>query len=213
MAESKRQTIRRLDDSGEFPIGEPVMYHLGRTPSRSEPRWSRGLYLGCADRNLSFVGIEGKVIKAQSLRRLAKEDRADPALLNKIAGSPWQLGNEEHGDGPGVAVEELPIGRRRTYLRRGVEFAQHGYTPHCPGCEAARLRQAPRAHTEMCRRRVERLMGESEKGRRRLEETQVRMDAREVEDDRKRSAEGSVGVEPDMYRVRFEGPSAPDASA
>eukprot|EP00971_Amphidinium_carterae_P159583 3163655-Amphidinium_carterae.1 len=58
----------------------------------------------------------------------------------------------------------------------------------------------------MCRRRVERLMRESERGRQRLEETQVRMDAREVEDDRKRAAEGSAGVEPDMYRVRFEGP-------
>eukprot|EP00971_Amphidinium_carterae_P119339 2363772-Amphidinium_carterae.1 len=175
-----------------IPLGEAVLYHLGKGPSRNEPRWERGLFLGFADRNMSFIGVEGRVVKAKSIRRLADEDKRDPGLLAKIAGSPWQLGNEEHVEPGAIFAEpvetegvpdpagEMVLGRRRTYLRRGVEFKTHGYTPNCPGCEAARLHQAARAHTEGCRRRIERLMRETEKGRRRLEETRARMEQRRL---------------------------------
>eukprot|EP00971_Amphidinium_carterae_P172341 3416451-Amphidinium_carterae.1 len=205
------------------PIGETILYHLGKGPSRNEPRWDRGIFLGFADRNLSFVGIAGKVVKARSIRRLPREEQADVDLLSKVAGSPWQLGNEEHAEPaaifaePEVPAEDAPgpedalLGRRRTYLRRDVELKTHGYTPNCHGCEAARLRQPARAHTEVCRRRIEKLMRKSEKGRERLEATRVRMDVHEESLQGglgKRPAETSADLESDMQRPKVQETSA-----
>ena len=49
-------------------------------------------------------------------------------------------------------------GFHRLHIRRKVELKDYDFTPGCAGCDAARLKLPPVAHSEACRAR-ERLVG------------------------------------------------------
>eukprot|EP00971_Amphidinium_carterae_P124759 2471492-Amphidinium_carterae.1 len=54
-------------------------------------------------------------------------------------------------EGERTAPEDVGVRPHRTYLRRGKEPREFGYTKNCPGCDAARLGLPARGHTEACR--------------------------------------------------------------
>eukprot|EP00971_Amphidinium_carterae_P274641 5449975-Amphidinium_carterae.1 len=66
-----------------LPIAETVMFHTGAAPSRHEGRWQLGIFLGLADRNEFYCGVEGKVVTARSVRRLPPSENANRELLGK----------------------------------------------------------------------------------------------------------------------------------
>eukprot|EP00971_Amphidinium_carterae_P302060 6000946-Amphidinium_carterae.1 len=47
------------------PFSERVMYHMPG-PSRAEPRWEHGLFLGLARKGLYYIGVDGKVVTSRS---------------------------------------------------------------------------------------------------------------------------------------------------
>eukprot|EP00971_Amphidinium_carterae_P335086 6470753-Amphidinium_carterae.1 len=197
-----------------LPIAETIMYHTGAAPSRHEGRWQTGIFLGLADKNEFYIGVEGKVITARSVRRLPPSEYSNAELLNKVQGP-------EVVDPAGLPDMQPPqeIRRARTYIRKDVELRDHGYTAHCPGCEAARLNLTPRGHSEACRQRIERAMEATGTGQERLKATKAKMDLREGSTVEKRGNEGlSDSLEPDLSKARgsADGPgvgSAQSASA
>eukprot|EP00971_Amphidinium_carterae_P080769 1597769-Amphidinium_carterae.2 len=161
-----------------LPIAETVMFDTGVAPSRHEGRWRAGIFLGLADRNEFYLGIEDKVVTARSVRRLPPSENADSGLLGKIQGTPWQPTPGEIRIEPGV-------------IDGGPEVEPgDGYTAHCPGCEAARLDLTPRGHSEACRQRIERAMEATGSGQDRLRATKAKVDIREGVTLGKRIGEG-----------------------
>eukprot|EP00971_Amphidinium_carterae_P019816 390424-Amphidinium_carterae.1 len=75
------------------PFGESVQWRkMGAEaePSRLEPRWALGIFLGTAERsNDLLVGTEAGVIRARSVRRQEPDNRANPELFAKLCGVPW----------------------------------------------------------------------------------------------------------------------------
>eukprot|EP00971_Amphidinium_carterae_P196552 3900727-Amphidinium_carterae.1 len=58
-------------------------------PSRAEPRWEHGLFLGLARKGLYYIGVDGKVVTSRSVRRLPPSEKRSLDLLNKLLGTPW----------------------------------------------------------------------------------------------------------------------------
>eukprot|EP00971_Amphidinium_carterae_P282735 5613098-Amphidinium_carterae.1 len=127
------------------PFSEQVMYHTPG-PSRAEPRWERGLYLGMAHKGLYYIGIDGKVTITRSVRRLTPSEKGNRDLLNKVRGTPWattpgeihipeavRVGPEAEADPGAERPADASVRKHRTYLRRDKELAEHGYTKYCPG--------------------------------------------------------------------------------
>eukprot|EP00971_Amphidinium_carterae_P082049 1623115-Amphidinium_carterae.3 len=168
-----------------IPFSERVMYHMPG-PSRAEPRWERGLYLGLAHKGLYYIGKVGSVTTSRSVRRLPPSEKGSIELLNQVQGTPWaptpgeihlpealRIGPEVEASGASLP-EDVGARKHRTYLRRGKELKDFGYTKNCPGCDAARLGQPARGHTEACRARIEAEMRGTTSGRERLTSTEDR---------------------------------------
>eukprot|EP00971_Amphidinium_carterae_P119823 2373644-Amphidinium_carterae.1 len=136
------------------------MFHVQRV--KAEERFTTGAYLGLVDRSDEIlVGTEEGVFKANTMRRVAMEQRGDEKVIQQMQGLPWKLrpGSTLPGEEPEVykrvrldskptQVTELPpilpaasnlggqTGPRRVYLRREVEMrpvAEGGYglTENC----------------------------------------------------------------------------------
>ena len=70
---------------------------------------------------------------------------------------------------------------RRAKLKQ-LDFARHGFTAGCLGCEQIQLRSPNRKnHTEACRRRTEDELGKTSEGQDRLERAKDRLDTRMAE--------------------------------
>ena len=57
---------------------------------------------------------------------------------------------------------------RRDILKRQQEHGD-GFTPHCPGCAAARRNAAPRAHSSACRAKYRGILLQDERAKVRIE--------------------------------------------
>ena len=157
----------------------------GKRRRKYEDRWLTGLFLGLVSRTSEvIVGTEKGCFKVSSIKRLSEQQSSNPELLEKLKGLPWKPRPNDSGDnarssrdaendydvgpaldtGPVVDEEELPpmptvsdpVHRvHNFYIRREVELREHGYTPGCQGCDAAREDRAPRRHSDECRKRIE----------------------------------------------------------
>eukprot|EP00971_Amphidinium_carterae_P347951 6490241-Amphidinium_carterae.3 len=198
-----------------IPFAERVMYHIPG-PSRAEPRWEHGLFLGLAHKGLYYIGVDGKVVTSRSVMRLPPSEKRSLEMLNKLLGTPWSptpgeihLPEAMEIEGETAAPEDMS-GQGRKELR---EF---GYTKNCPGCDAARLGLPARGHTEACRVRIETEMRETESGRARLTTTIDKCKLREsdvpsevVEDDKRLEehggrASGSGTMRPEPVAIDFK---------
>eukprot|EP00971_Amphidinium_carterae_P328281 6460072-Amphidinium_carterae.2 len=140
------------------PLGvfsEKVLFlpdEAGGRASRIEARWQEGLYLGPRlDNSDNYFATIGGVVRARSFRRLGAADRSARAMVETMAGTPWQPVPGTMDDVvpvkidapiPGVvgprpaAVAEVPGVPRGVYIRRGVELEKFGPMENCPGCRA-----------------------------------------------------------------------------
>ena len=197
------------------PFGEVCMRKLGDVgPARAEAKWERGIFLGTAHRsNEVYVSHEAKVVLARSIRRLPEAEAVDLTLLDQLRGSPWKMDPVEAvAIPPGVmpAPVEVPpppappgdIKIPRTYIRKDIELRKFGYTLGCPGCEAAQAGLRARAHSEICRTRIEEELSKTEDGSERIGETALRAEARLKA---KRTAEEFVAAEGGRKSPRANG--------
>ena len=85
---------------------------------------------------------------------------------------PWNLVNEDVGEGDQMKTEVVVMDKdykerhqqeehvavpRSMYIAKG-DLEAHGYTARCPGCISILRGTARQAHTEGCRRRLEKEM-------------------------------------------------------
>ena len=75
-------------------LGEHLLcIPTGKRRCRLQQRWSDRWFLGVTDRRSDFyVGTALGVVRTQSLRRRPAAERANPELLDKLIGVPWQPG-------------------------------------------------------------------------------------------------------------------------
>ena len=118
------------------------------------------------------------MVRANTLKRRPREKafiaeelleiQITPAGMEKRA----MLGasNEDDGEQEVVKLDrtEETLGFKRLRINK-EDFDEIGLTDGCPGCNAIRTDKPSQSHTESCRRRVERHLGESREGRERLE--------------------------------------------
>ena len=189
-----------------------------RHMNKLESKWSTGRFVGCVQRtNEMLVMTDRGVVKARSVKRMTEQERWKTDDWDQIVGTPWEPKPAEEAAqalpmvaiaqgeaGPPPPPLELPgeqPGRaRRVYIRREVELQRYGPTQGCDGCEAATAGRGPRAHSEICRRRIEQAMKDDQDdlGRMRI----AMADARRDQEDG--GAEDRRGGAPRPKRPRHE---------
>ena len=163
-------------------FGEHIMsLPVGKRVGRLVDRWLDGISAGVIDNSDEvLVATSTGVMKARLVKRLARVDRADPALLQSMKGLPWDPipGVEAPaGEVPAAVVKIVadklvpdpplppepaapePVQPRRLYIRREVEIARYGGTEGCPGCFAAAVNRTAASHSAGCRARFEMELG------------------------------------------------------
>jgi hypothetical protein len=83
------------------------------------------------------------------------------------------LTDEEKVKGPEVKPEDEP---RMTQVRLPKKlFEDHGYTSGCPGCKALLHNMVPRTHKAECRERMEKILSQTEEGKKRKDRHEDKM--------------------------------------
>ena len=110
-----------------------------------------------------FVETEG-VFRAREFRRLAQEDRWDKEVINNVIGVPWRIVDGKWPvDRPTIQIDPLPppppvpfegARRQRESITR-ADVEAFGTIAGCPGCNATRSGKRARAHSDLCRARIE----------------------------------------------------------
>ena len=138
------------------------------------------------------------VKRTRTVKRLPEDSRWDAGFVASCRGTPWDHeGIEEFEDMRGdldiperaheAAVPAAEV--RPPVLRMRINHADvhtHGPTHKCPGCRAVALKLRSQSHTENCRERMMRLIGESPMGAARVQDAEDRINeelARRLEED------------------------------
>ena len=117
--------------------------------------------------------LRTRCLCCRTVKRLPREDAADPVFSNSIRGTPRRLMPDDERREPGkpkqlplridvypvhtdllLPINTEPARQRRVYIRNSVELARYGYTPGCIGCEAAMTQGPSRDHRVRCGTRV-----------------------------------------------------------
>eukprot|EP00971_Amphidinium_carterae_P313888 6238496-Amphidinium_carterae.1 len=166
----------------------------------------------------------------RTVRRVAVSERADGKLLDALRGTPWSMSG--HVDavpaGP-ISVEPVTVdlpppavpepaqrGRssRKLHIRRDVELTTYGFTAGCAGCEMARIGGPARAHSDLCRARIETEMARDGSLRKRHQASDDRVfaDASRIIK-RKATAMEGTGVPSSSDVQAHEAPATPAGAA
>ena len=141
------------------------------------------------------------------------KDKWDSLLLDTLVGTPWSpkgLGDQDQEvpahirelpdaeEGPAAPDFEPQI--RRVYPKK-ADFERHGYTGGCPGCRFLQTGVGAQAnHSQVCRARMERALGDTAEGATRLQRAHDRQTAimaeRVEKSDRAKSSTVGGGDEP-----------------
>ena len=165
-------------------FGEVVMFKLATDKAKRhklDTEWDRGILIGISGRSTEMiVANQDGVYKCRTIRRVPKENMADPNCLSKIkirVASYIKSGAKTSVHKPRV-VEPMPeapnvremetrwkeIVPRRVNLRK-QDFLKFGYAAGCPECQHQSTGQGHRkAHSEECRKRMERAFKSSREG-------------------------------------------------
>ena len=181
------------------PFAERVLVHLPiKGPERQEAgaldsRAKDGIVLGYGRQRHSYIIFSnGTVDEYRAIHRLPLSRRWDAAKLQEVNVTPKDL----HGGRGSRAVPftnreagaaEPPPQHRRAARRLELRQADfdpalggHGWTEHCPKCTRARTytwrESSTLQHSVGCRKRIEDLLAQTERGRERLEHTKERAD-------------------------------------
>ena len=125
--------------------------------------------------------------------------------MNRIKGTPWDWnpkGDEEETAkaqprpaeaGPPMPEgsdekERIPRGQRVRITKADVKL--HNPTIGCPGCSAVVDKRRSENHSESCRARFVEIFKQTEKGRKRLEEADQRIERMDVHRKREKNQKG-----------------------
>ncbi len=194
------QRVRKCDFAKRLvPFCELVLVHIPiKSPERRaagalDARSKYGVVLGYGRQRHSYiVFVEGAVKEYRSIHRIPLSKRWDVERLEEINVTPKDL---QAGRGSRAVPftdrepEAADREQRRRREPRKLELRQadfdpamggFGWTEHCPKCTKARLYgwrvSANQQHSAGCRRRIEDLLAQTERGRERLAHTKERMD-------------------------------------
>ena len=207
-------------------FGECVLYlPLDRTSHPvhcPEPRYEDGIWLGMDVRTTEvLIGTPSGIVRARSVRRRPEEERFSAQELLKISGTPWNptpgidarqlsaaallppevITDEGLADDPPPPPVEPGLTGRRTQLKKS-DFEAHGYTPGCPGCSKLEYDGIARTgHNEICRKRMEDLLSQTNEGKSRVDHGYQRVATAAMRDyereQRRKTATATAPAEPD----------------
>ena len=165
-------------------IGEKIMYKYTTDKNnrdKMESEWDSGYFVGINPKTTEYLVSNGSEIYSCATIRRLQDDRAyDPEIVSKVEIRYCEYVMKGSRSTPvGVRMysraghnpdpSAVPAVPRRARLKP-EDFARHGYTIGCPGCEQLQLESsARRNHTEQCRLRIELEMAKSGDGQQRLD--------------------------------------------
>ena len=143
--------------------------------------WDDGIYLGMkGGTGEIIVGGRKGVWRTRTARRKTSEERWSRENLELIGGVPWKMTEAKAGDGEELKTEVTIMDKdyrervrdsegeavpRKVYISR-EDVEVHGYTVKCPGCVSILRGTARQQHSGECRKRMEKELAGTEKGRR-----------------------------------------------
>ena len=172
-------------------FGKAVWLRIPETknlPGKFEPRWEEGVYVGFNIRpGEDLVSTDRGVFRVSTVRRKPVGERWSKQLLGSIAGTPAipvvggtgrrmpayakRFDNNAARKEPEFVEqpdEEIP--QARTWKIMKADIQAYGLSPGCPGCRAIARNSAYRVqHTKECRLRFEKLLYETDEGRKQME--------------------------------------------
>ena len=182
---------RQLPEFGECVHYMPIR-RSGSKLMKLAPRLQNGIFLGIRESNDElFIGTEKGVVRASTVHRKPLPNRWDVGEFGQMVGVPWKpipsipdateaaIAIPESGQGPApppVVAAPREYVPRVVYLRQ-ADFAKHGFTPGCRGCESIITKATYRVnHNVECRQRMVAVMKEDEEGKVRVAEAEMRED-------------------------------------
>ena len=182
---------RRRGRKCKVPVvsfGEQVWYKKREKPKdqqKSEPKWELAIWLGhTRDSNEAIVGTTEGAYRAFAVKRMTENERWDAELIQTIQGTPQQPDPGKSGivipigfrfESKPIEVDAQPVREMAEPMarRRGIthlELEKYGFTAGCPGCTAKQRGEvAKKGHSEACRKRIEDMMRQDEKDRKKVE--------------------------------------------
>ena len=186
-----RKMQPELVEFGESIFCQPLKHlDLGK----AEPRWMAGIFIGMKmNSSEKLVATEGGIIKVRSIRRRMESERWNVDEHQWINKYPWRPYADSEEDEvhirppqpvtPEGVTEEPKLRQRdgdpipRPFKITRKDLVNYGYTPGCPGCQAAANDLRQRTHTMTCRQRLEKAMMGDEFGANRIKDARARQDA------------------------------------
>ena len=179
------------------PFGESIMFKIPKTSERTgkfEDRWESGCWVGFVMRTGEhLVATSIGVFRVSTIMRRPADQRWSETMIKEIKGSPeepipgmsgrripaYTKKYQQEPDEKAVYVpaQEPEVDPRKAKVQK-TDVDEHGPTEKCPGCRAHVSGKYRNRHTDECRQRFEKLLHQTEKGRRRFESaTERRLDA------------------------------------
>ena len=158
-----------------------------------DSRWIDAYFLGVETSSGSYLVANGDgIFKVANIRRHTSDTSFDAGILETVAvtHSSYVSNGAASSNRRPVVVQapihmpdperNVPVPRR--IMLRQSDFAAHGFTAGCPGCEWLTHRVGhSRNHTEECRTRMEEAMAQSQEGKARMEKNKDRLDFKVAE--------------------------------
>ena len=174
-------------------FGEVVLYKLPNKGPMHQPEGNMGpqhreaVFLGHnrSSNTYRLASAEG-LIAARSITRRPLSERWQPEALAQIQATPWSLKDKpetrarftEPASAGGDTTETAqPSAPRRLRINQS-DLNEHGYTDGCQQCGHIQRNGKARMggqHSNRCRERIEKAIGESEAGKSRLEAHEERV--------------------------------------
>ena len=175
-------------------FAELILYKLpGKGPLHDPDgnmgtRWREGVFLGYhRSANVYIIYSDEGIITARSLMRRPIGNRWSAAKLAEIKATPWSVREKpevqvrfredaEAKEEP-VTAKAPPNPKRFRINKKDLD--EHGYTQDCPQCDHIMRYGSAKPghnHSDLCRVRMIRQIGQTETGQRRLEQWNERVD-------------------------------------
>ena len=187
-------------------FGEGVMWKRRREGGplgKLTCMWDDGIFLGVKGSTGEMIVRDEKgVWRTRTIRRKPEGERWSRENMERIGGVPWRMTKEAEGDGEDLKnevtimdkeyrerakMEESEPVPRKVYISKD-DLEVHGYTVGCPGCKSALRGMTKQAHTEGCRKRLEKELEGTEKATRAKKKVGEYVDKKMGEEEEVRSA-------------------------
>ena len=194
-----RNSTKGLIEFGERVLAKPLRGVKHNRKVSLKDRWIFATWVGLDKRTNEHVVIlddGGAAIRVRTVLRRPKSDRWDADAIRKIKATPrspnpvdkpasssqrenhtrskMEVG--EDGTTLADAVNKEDVFRFRDFkITKGI-LNKYGHTSGCKGCEASECGGNPRAHSDLCRRRIEEVIRRDDVLKARVEMRDVRLD-------------------------------------